>query len=182
MLSLILALTLQAAAADASGSPHAPPCGPARRARSLALAGEPGGPSAMLAARLRVGGLPTVDALPIQARTPPPRLDAPLLVAWPGLTALPEPLEALVTRYPCPPPPRRWLVGSLALAGAGLGGMVAGEVFENRMMATDGEQPARRLYHLGLTSSFTGLAFTLGGVGGVAWASVQACGTDGGEP
>jgi hypothetical protein len=66
------------------------------------------------------------------------------------------------------------------MAGVGLGGMVAGEVLENRMMATDTAPRARYLYRVGVASSFTGLAFTISGVGGVAWASVQACRTDGG--
>ena len=180
MLSLILALAVHAAAAGSAEVRTAPPGSPARRAVSLAPDPSPGGSATLLAARLRVGGLPTVDALPPALRAPPARPEAPLLAAWPGLTALPDPLEAAVARYPCPPPSRSWLVGGLTMAGVGLGGMFVGELLENRMMATDTEPRARYLYRSGVASSFTGLAFTIGGVGGVAWASTQACTDDGG--
>lgn len=142
---------------------------------TLILAPEHGQALPLIAAHWRVGGLLKVDALPPGPRLPPLRLQPPLVAAWPWLSALPEPLEAVVARYPCPPPAHPWLASGLALAGVGLGGIAAGELLENRMMATEGEDRARRLYHLGVASSFTGLALTVGGLGVVAEASLRAC-------
>ena len=179
MLLLISILVIHAAGAAGQGAaavfPLAPPSSAARRALTLGL--DPTDPRTdpMLVSRWHIDGLPSVDANQGPPGSPPPLPASPLALAWPALRLFPEPLQAVAARYPCPPPAQPWLGSGLALGGVGLLIISGGELLENRMLATDSEPRARRLYRAAVGVSFTGLAVSLGGAGLVVGAGAQAC-------
>ncbi len=180
---IVVSLAVGAAGPEPAGvSPQAPPSSPARRALSLTLAPHHTAEAPLATARWRVDGLAMVDTPPIAWRPPPTPSEWPLALAWPQLHSLPDPVQDVLAHYPCLPPTQPRLVSGLAMAGAGLTGIVVGEVLENRMLANDSEPRAQRLYRAGVVSSFTGLALVLGGGAVVAEASVQACDDPGGRP
>ncbi len=137
---------------------------------------------ALLASRWRVDGLPTVDVGSAELGPPPPLPTAPLLLAWPALRSLPAPLPDLAARYPCPPPAQPWLNAGLVMMGSGLLTITAGELLENRAMATDDLNRAAGWYRAAVGTSVTGLTAGLGGLGLVVGTGVRACQDAGGEP
>ncbi len=172
---LLLASAIAVAAAADPVWP-APAAGVQRRAAAMLTAQDAWRDGPTDTGAWLVSGLPTVDAM-----APGPRAALPLperdLAFY--LDELGDAVLGLPARYPCPPPARSaWLPGA-ALAGAGLLAIGTGELIENRMMATEGEDRARALRGAAVGFSLSGLALTMGGGGLAGAGAVQAC-KDGG--
>jgi hypothetical protein len=183
----------------------APPGSLLRRAWKQAVHGGPDPVRLVPAGSWRVDGRPAARLLPAERAALVQRFDDGggcaswyLEGPWPAelqdsllalpaqgaLAELPGSAELLrqASGYQCVGPQRSWWVPGLALVAVGAAGVTTGELLENRMMATDDEGRARRLYRTAVGVSFLGWSVGLGGGGLAVGSLLQACEPAGTQP